>query len=126
MKRIFIDTNILIDYSKGYENVLRKLLTDTDPDLELCINPIVIAEFFSDRNLKKRNKYQEAKEFIGLFQTLDTTRDIGILAGSYIAEQKAVYIGDSLIAATCVIEQCDLYTSNTKDFSKIPKLKFYP
>lgn len=125
MKRIFIDTNILIDYSKGYETVLRSLLSGINQDQELCINAIVVTEFFSDRNLRNTKKLSEAKEFIRLFEHLDMSRDVGILAGSFISQGKAAFIGDSLIAATCIIEDCVLCTRNQKDFANIPQLKFY-
>ncbi len=123
--RIFIDTNILIDYSKGYETILRNLLTQKKADIELCVNPIVLTEFFSDRNLRKKSLQSQAKEFIRLFEHLDITSDIGILAGSFISQGLCEYLGDSIIAATCIREKCLLCTRNTKDFANIPELQFY-
>jgi predicted nucleic acid-binding protein len=125
MKKIFVDTNILIDFSKGYKTVLNTLFASSHQDQELYINPVVLAEYFSDKNFRNTKLLSEGKEFIRLFENLDITRDVGIMAGDYISKGYTLFLGDALIAATCVINNCLLCTRNRKDFAKIPHLQFY-
>jgi predicted nucleic acid-binding protein len=56
--KIFVDTNIIIDFTKGYTKVLKTLFEKKiKGELELYINPIIVAEFLNDQSLKnKKNK----------------------------------------------------------------------
>jgi len=125
MKKIFVDTNILIDFSKGYKTILNTLFASSHQDQELYINPVVLAEYFSDKNFRSPKLLAEGKEFIKFFENLDVTRDVGVLAGDFISKGYASFLGDALIAATCVLNNCLLCTRNRKDFSKIPQLQLY-
>ncbi len=45
--KVFVDTNIIIDYTKGFEKNLLSLLEKQDKkEIEIFINPIIITEFF--------------------------------------------------------------------------------
>lgn len=124
MKRIFVDTDVLIDYSKGYSHQLQGLLEKQKQNqVELYTNPIVIAEFFTDENLRNEKKRQTAKEFFYLFKTITVSKKIGLLSGELLREKKVNYLGDSLIAATCLINDLFLLTNNRKDFSKVRGIK---
>ena len=54
MAKIFLDTNVLIDYSKDRETVLDELLSEKK--VELYINPVVVAEYLADKNLVNKQK----------------------------------------------------------------------
>lgn len=55
--KVFVDTNIIIDYTKGFGKELFDLLEKQEKkEVEIFINPIVVAEFFNDKNLKNNKK----------------------------------------------------------------------
>lgn len=126
MTKVFIDTDILIDYSKGHSRLLESLLEkQSQKQLELWVNPIVIAEFFTDSNLRHKEKLEKAKDFFGLFRVIEINKKIGFLAGELLREEKVNFIGDALIAATCIFGKIHLITGNKKHFSKISGLDFF-
>ncbi|MEK7593041.1 MAG: PIN domain-containing protein [Patescibacteria group bacterium] len=126
MTPIFVDTNILIDYSKGYSRFLETLLARQDTgDVGLFINPIVVSEFMADRSLHDEKKRKLAQEFLLSFSLKDITKSTGFMAGDFLCEGYVESMGDAMIASTCVIHALHLATRNTKHFKKIRSLQFY-
>lgn len=123
--KIFIDTDILIDFSKKKGLFLQDLLNaQSRGRTVLHINPVVLAEFLTDDNLKKQKNLQKILQFLGLFTMIDISKEMGILAGEFLREKKLPYVADALIAATCIDKGLQLATRNRKHFSKIKKLAF--
>lgn len=118
MIKVLVDTDVLIDYSKGHDQLLGVLLEKQDDnELELWVNLVILAEFFSDKNLRDKNKFARAVEFTNLFRVAEIGKKIGLLAGKILREEKVNFIGDALITATCVSEKLLLATGNKKHFS---------
>lgn len=126
MTPIFIDTDILIDYSKGHSRFLETLLAGQERgDTELFINPVVVAEFMTDRSLRDEKKRLLAQEFLQLFSIKDVTKSVGIVAGELLREGHVGFLGDAMIAATCVVNKLQLATRNVKHFNKVPSFHLY-
>lgn len=126
MSDLFVDTNILIDYSKGYKGILENLLeAQQEEKVILHVNPIVIAEFFTDDTLKKKEVRLKAQEFFSFFEVQDITRQIGYLAGDLLRDRKVSFMADAIIAATCIICKFYLVTRNRKHFLSVSGLKFW-
>ena len=109
---IFLDTCILIDYSKD------KITLDLSK--EYCISSIVRLEFkvgaLNKKELKKINK------ILFEVQLLETDQDILELADKLIENYALSHnmgIYDAIIAATCLIYDLPLWTYNKKDFKFI-------
>lgn len=126
MKKIIVDTDVLIDYSKGYRNHLENLLKkQNQAELELYVTPINVAEFFTDKNLADPEKHAKAKEFFTFFRTIEITKNTGLVAGELLRNSQTHYLGDALVAASCLISQAVLYTRNKAHFSQVAGLKLY-
>lgn len=126
MKKVFIDTNILIDYSKKYTDILRGLLErKKNNKLKLIINPIVIVEYLNDFNLVNEEKLTLAEKFLQMFDVFDINTEIAVITAELLRTKKVIYIGDAIIAATCIHHNLLLATNNKKDFRKVKELKFY-
>jgi predicted nucleic acid-binding protein len=124
-KSVFIDTNIIIDYTKGHDQSLGHLLKlQQNQKLNLCINPVIIAEFFTDQNLNNPAKLKQAKEFFRFFQCLNIDSSIGQITAEILRNYQST-LGDSLIAATCLAHHLPLVTQNIKHFQTIKGLSFY-
>jgi len=125
MKNIFVDTNVLIDYSKGFGTKLKPLLSEQKENLvHLYINPIII-EYMNDYNLTNKEKVLKAKKFFQNFILIDVNKNIAYITANLLRTKQISYIGDALIAATCLENKLELMTNNQKDFKKVRELKFF-
>ena len=123
-KNLLVDTNILIDFSKGQSQLLGKYLTAEE--WQLAVNPVIVAEFVNDQWLVNPERKRKAEEFIDLFAHVDLTKKIGFKTGELIRTGQADYLGDALIAATCLTGKMPLLTRNQKHFKKVKGLKLLP
>ena len=112
----FLDTCILIDYSKG------KISLDFSQDY--YISSIVKLEFkvgaLNKRELKKINR------ILSKIYLLETNQVILNLADELIekyALSSNISIYDAIIGATCLVYDLPLWTHNKKDFRFIEKLE---
>lgn len=122
MIKVSIDTDVLIDYSKDRDTILDKLLSRKE--VELYINPVVIAEFLADQNLFNKKKLDESLDFLNRFKMININKKIGIKTGEIMRKLPSLNWKDAMIAACCLVEDCRLATRNRKHFSKISGLKF--
>lgn len=123
MKKILVDTDVLIDYSKGYDRFLGGLLRKQDEaKVELFVTPVNIAEFMTDKSLSDVKRREQAEGFLNLFTLKEIGKTLGLLAGQYLREGRTDYLGDALVAATAVADGMALATRNRRHFGKIPRL----
>ena len=112
---IFVDTCILIDYSKG------KL--DIDFSKNYFINSIVELEFkvgaLNKRELLKINKILSQIKSVNIDQDI-LDLSVKLMDKYLLSHNMGVY--DSIIASTCLIYDLELWTLNKKDFRYIDEL----
>jgi predicted nucleic acid-binding protein len=126
MLKVLVDTDVLIDYSKGYSGTLEELFnSQAKSQAELFINPVIIAEFYTDKKLKNKHRREKAAEFLRFFKIANISGKVGSLAGELLRENRVSFLGDALIAATAVTEKLKLATRNRKHFKNVPDLEFY-
>lgn len=113
---IYLDTCVLIDYSKG--------IIDLDFQRNYCISSIVKLEFKSGaldkKELKKINRILSQIKFVETDQSILDLADN--LVESYTLSH-SMGIFDALIAATCLVYNLPLRTHNKKDFRFIDGLE---
>ncbi len=113
---IFLDTCLLIDYSKERINI--------DLSKDYCINSIIRLEFkvgaLNKRELKKINRILSK---INLVDTDQSILDLADLLVEKYALSHGMKIYDAIIAATCLIYDLPLWTYNKKDFHFINGLR---
>lgn len=126
MNKILVDTNILIDYSKGFGKDFESLIIQHKAGkVILHVNPVATAEFLANRNLRNNKEIKDAQDFLGMFQFVSINNLTGQLAGELSREQNVISLADAFIAATCLQLGLQLYTNNKKDFKKVKKLKLF-
>ena len=114
---IFLDTCILIDYSKN-NTILRS------DEFEYCFSSIVQLEFLVGA-LNKR-ELQKINRIISEFKIIDSEQDIldlSVILVNHYALSHNMTIYDSIIVATCLIYDIELWTYNKKDFKYIDDLR---
>jgi predicted nucleic acid-binding protein len=108
---IFVDTCILIDYSKG------KILITEEDKKKLCINSIVQLEFlvgaFNKDELREFNKVLKNWNLAHIDQDI-MNLSVQLMNRYGLSHGMSVY--DSIIASTCMIYDLSLWTHNKKDF----------
>jgi predicted nucleic acid-binding protein len=127
MRKLLIDTDVLIDFSKGKSELLKKLLAlSLQSKIGLYITPVNIAEYLNDFFLVKNNDMlPEALSYLENFKVQAVEKKAGVLAGQYLREVKTEYIGDALVAGCCLANGLELVTRNRRHFKKIEGLNFY-
>lgn len=123
MKKVLVDTNIIIDHSKGFGEKFKKLFgLQKQKKLQMIINPIVIGEFFTDKNLNRKEALSKADRLFKVFSLSEVSIKDGFLAGEIIRKSQTAFLSDALIAANCINNDFELITNNQKDFRKVKKL----
>ena len=119
-KAIMIDTDILIDFLRGYEEAASYLKARSK---EIVLSAVVVAELYA--GVKDDRERAELDEFVALFPVLSVTSEIAKAGGLYKREyhlSHGVGLADALIAATAVAHKADLKTFNIKHYPCILKI----
>ncbi|HLF87108.1 MAG TPA: type II toxin-antitoxin system VapC family toxin [Nitrospiria bacterium] len=114
MKKVLVDTDILIDFLRGKESA-RDYLRGKLQEAILCCSVIAVAEIYAGMLEKEREKTLALLD--GLF-ILPVTLEIAEIAGRFKRSVKshALELDDCLIAATAFVEQAVLATRNRKHY----------
>lgn len=114
MKKVLVDTDILIDFLRGKE-AARDYLIGNIQDVAFCCSVITVAEIYAGMLEKEREK---TLALLDGFFILPVTLEIAEAAGSFKRSVKshALELDDCLIAATSFIEKAVLATRNRKHY----------
>lgn len=126
MEAIVLDTDTLIDYSKGYASWIDECVQKGN--VRLILPTIVIAEFFASKTLDDPYEIEVAERTFALFARQDLTEPIAKTFGGLLRHKtypSGVSIPDLIIAATALQLESPLATRNTAHFRGIPGLRFF-
>lgn len=123
---VILDTNIIIDHlrrPKKTDSYLIKLVKKL-PKEPLAISIITIQELYEGQSTKNEQKERDLLAVVSPLKILPYTYEIAQLAGEIARDlREAIEFADAAIAATAVVNDCEFYTLNKKDFSKIKDLE---
>jgi len=124
MYKYLIDTDILIDFSKGKSDLLKTLFSlQSKSKALLYVTSVNVVEFMNDKFLlNNKKKEEEALGFLSNFKILAIDKKSGILAGQFLREGKTDYIVDALLAGCGISKSAMVVTRNKKHFEKIEGL----
>jgi predicted nucleic acid-binding protein len=114
MRKILIDTDILINFLRGRIEA-KKFLSSTIMDCDLYCSTISIAEICAGMKDHEREKTSELLDSLTI---IDVTREIAEKAGSYKRRIKSqsLELDDCLIAAAASVNRAILATGNGKHY----------
>ena len=120
-KLILPDTDILIDFFRGYEKAVAFIDKYND---RIIISSIVVAELFA--GVKGKKEEGTLEDFVSLFPVITLNSEIAKVGGLYkrdFGKSHGIGLADAIMAATAEIENAELMTLNTKHYPMISGLK---
>lgn len=120
MPQILLDTNIIIDYSKGKLEAIELIESLNEPP---AISVITVTELIQGIRDKERPFF---RAMFDVWVILPIDHKIALQAGEFARTYRKshnITLADSFIAATADIYQYDLKTRNIKDFPMLKDLK---
>lgn len=122
MKKILIDTDILIDFLRGREDA-RSYLLEISKNHHPCCSVITIAEIYAGM---RKSEEEKTTVLLDSLIVISITEEIAKIAGEFKRETKIqnLELDDCLIAATALAEKAILATKNSKHYPmKIIKIE---
>lgn len=117
MTRYLLDTTALIDFSKGREVALSRILEMTQGDDELGVCAINVAEFYAGVPPTKRPTWDEFFASLGYWEiTVGEARQAGCFRHDFARQGKALSTIDALVAAVAQERQATIVTNNIRDY----------
>lgn len=117
MKSVLIDSDILIEVSRGRDvGILKKWDDLSRNDTVLMCSPVTVAELWHGAR-PQEHKILEA--LFAAIQSVPIDVEIGRRAGDYLrqfAKSHSVELGDALIAATASVHGLELWTRNRRHY----------
>lgn len=114
MSGLMIDTDVLIDYLRGYQEAIMYLNSITD---KLWLSVITVAELYA--GIKNNKEEKILNNFIQGFEVVNIDTEIAKLGGHFrkqYGKSHGTGLADALIAATANINAIQLVTLNGKHF----------
>ncbi len=113
---IVIDTDVLIEYLRDNEKIVKRFAEVYKKEKKLCYSPITRAEIVAGQ---RRGEEEITSKLFGLMECLKIDDAIGHKAGEYMKAYRASHnteIADALIAATAHVNDLPLWTLNKKHY----------
>jgi predicted nucleic acid-binding protein len=114
MRKVLVDTDILIDFLRGRERA-RGFLSARLEDAAIYCSAITVAEIFAGM---KEHEREKTVALIDSLHILDVTRQIAERAGTYKRDEnrQSLELDDCFIAATAFVMGAVLATGNGKHY----------
>jgi predicted nucleic acid-binding protein len=112
-----IDSDILIEVSRGRDNVLLARWDQLSrSDTPLLCSPVTVAELWHGA---RPNEHRTLHALFAAIHCIPIDTNIGIRAGEYLqqyAKSHHLELGDAFIAATVSLHDLELWTRNRKHY----------
>lgn len=114
MKKILIDTDVLINFLRGKAEA-RDFLSSKIADFDFHCSAISVAEIYAGMKDHEREKTADLLDSLTI---TDVTREIAEKAGIYkrIIKTQSLELDDCIIAATASVTKAILATGNAKHY----------
>lgn len=115
MKKLFFDTDVLIDVLKNNRKTIEQVRALTREAEEFYCSTINIAEIFAGM---RPNEEGQTRQLLEGLICLDVSESIAELAGrmKFKTKTHTLWLDDCMIAATAIIKDCILVTKNIKHY----------
>lgn len=119
-----VDTTVAIDHLRGVPAAVDLLTALTDAGDDLAASELVRFELLAGIRTKELTAFEDFCSALHWAEvTEDVTRVAGHLARRYRRSHSGIGAVDYLIAATAIVVDADLLTTNVRHFPMITRLK---
>lgn len=121
---LLIDTDVLIDYSRGIEKT-KGFLKNLESDHILAISVVTQLELMV--GCENKTDFKSLQNFLSIFEIIQLNKSTSEIAVDLFKKYRlshGVLIPDMLIASTALTLEIPLLSKNRKDFRFIKKLDF--
>ena len=129
MKKIFVDSDYLIDYLRRQDYTKPLMEKIQSRQAEASISVVTAFELYVGALLSNNpsKRFEDVETLLSWFRIVDINKEIMLIAAKINVDlrKKGFMIGiqDVLIAASSISANTSLITNNTKHFQKIEGLK---
>lgn len=123
---VILDTNILIDHLRRpqREETHLEQIAKQYPKETFAISIITVQELYGGRSTKDKNQAMYVLSLLARLKILPYTYGIAQLAGEIARDlNRSIEFPDAAIAATAIVNDCQLATLNQRDFKGITHLE---
>ena len=129
MRKIFVDSNYIIDYLRGRAYTKDLIEKIKNKELEAYISAttafeLYVGAFLSSSPIKK---FEDIESLLSWFQVVDINKEIMLLTAKIHVDLRkrglSLEIQDIIIAATSISMNMALLTNNKKHFANIQEIK---
>jgi predicted nucleic acid-binding protein len=120
-KPILLDTDVLIDFLRGYSEAVSLI---NEYSARIILSSIVVAELFA--GIKGDAEQAVLENFVSLFRVIPVDTEIGKAGGLYkrdYGKSHGVGLADAIMAATAEAENAELKTLNAKHYPMLKDLR---
>ncbi len=125
---VVLDTSVIIDHlrnRRGTDSYLKKIYRQVGYEV-LCVSVLTLQELYEGKSTKEEAKLKDMLAVLAPLKVIDYNPQVAEIAGTISRDLKApVEFVDAAIAATCIFNNYELATFNTRDFEKIPNLSIF-
>ena len=118
---ILIDTDILVDFLRGYSKAMALVKANS---ARIILSTIVVAELYA--GVKGHAEQAVLDDFVSLFRIVPVNVNIAKAGGLYkrdYGKSHGVGLADAILAATAEAEHAELKTLNTKHYPMLKGLR---
>ncbi|MBN1973705.1 MAG: type II toxin-antitoxin system VapC family toxin [Sedimentisphaerales bacterium] len=118
---ILIDTDVLVDFFRGYNKAVAFVNTHAS---RIILSSIVVAELYA--GVKTDTERSAVDNFISVFHVVPVTAEIAKEGGLYkyrYGKSHGIGLADAILAATAQAENAELKTLNIKHYPMLKGLK---
>lgn len=129
MIRVFIDTDVLIDYLRGKDRALLNLFRlQAKRKVKLFTSTTTVFETFLGRSIENKGVENQVGKLFKRVSVKGITEEIAKFAAE-IARKNKIYgkieLADLFITASAIYFKAALFTKNKKHFKLVPDLKLF-
>lgn len=125
MKKLLLDTSVLIDFLRRKDKEKSLLVKIVDWGYSPSLSLITHTELHAGESVwQKKKAKRELEELLSGLEVIVLNKEVSRLAGKLKAKYQ-IGLMDAIIAAEAIASRLPLATLNLKDFKKIKEVKIF-
>jgi len=126
MKKVVLDTSIIIDYLRTKQGLFPELaLLEKTGSTLLYLPTVAVLELWKGNSMDMHGVESSVERILQITKDVPLSKQLAKKAGELIRKDTVSDFVDSVIAATALYLEAELATLNKKHFAKVKGLKIF-